>query len=79
MAGFSVSRYAPDRGLWGRLTARDSVVRRLDWPMLGSAVALSLIGAALVYSATRGRDSSTTATRTTSCCGTPSTPASASP
>jgi rod shape determining protein RodA len=57
MAGFSVSRYAPDRGLWGRLTARDSVVRRLDWPMLGSAVALSFIGAALVYSATRGRDS----------------------
>ncbi|MFI6060326.1 rod shape-determining protein RodA [Streptomyces sp. NPDC051286] len=57
MAGFSVSRYAPDRGIWGRLTARDSVVRRLDWPMLGSAVALSFIGAALVYSATRGRDS----------------------
>ncbi|MFB7217050.1 rod shape-determining protein RodA [Streptomyces sp. NPDC002596] len=57
MAGFSVSRYAPDRGVWGRLTARDSVVRRLDWPMLGSAIALSLIGAALVYSATRGRDS----------------------
>ncbi|MGW3656858.1 rod shape-determining protein RodA [Streptomyces sp. NPDC005151] len=57
MAGFSVSRYAPDRGVWGRLTARDSVVRRLDWPMLGSAVALSFIGAALVYSATRGRDS----------------------
>ncbi|MFE7708584.1 rod shape-determining protein RodA [Streptomyces sp. NPDC057486] len=56
MAGFSVSRYAPDRGVWGRLTARDSVVRRLDWPMLGSAIALSLIGAALVYSATRGRD-----------------------
>ncbi|MEU0833111.1 rod shape-determining protein RodA [Streptomyces sp. NPDC005969] len=57
MAGFSVSRYAPDRGVWGRLTARDSVVRRLDWPMLGSAVALSFIGAALVYSATRGRES----------------------
>ncbi|MFG2557948.1 rod shape-determining protein RodA [Streptomyces sp. NPDC048496] len=57
MAGFSVSRYAPDRGVWGRLTARDSVVRRLDWPMLGSAVALSFIGAALIYSATRGRDS----------------------
>lgn len=55
MAGFSISRYAPDRGVWGRLTARDSVVRRLDWPMLGSAIALSLIGSALVYSATRGR------------------------
>ncbi|MFF1835713.1 rod shape-determining protein RodA [Streptomyces sp. NPDC058231] len=59
MAGFSVSRYAPDRGVWGRLTARDSVVRRLDWPLLGSAIALSFIGMALVYSATRGRDSLT--------------------
>ncbi|MEV0492485.1 rod shape-determining protein RodA [Streptomyces atratus] len=55
MAGFSISRYAPDRGVWGRLTARDSLVRRLDWPMLGSAIVLSLIGSVLVYSATRGR------------------------
>ncbi|MFE7789537.1 rod shape-determining protein RodA [Streptomyces sp. NPDC057460] len=59
MSGFSVSRYAPKRSAWGRLTARDSVVRRLDWPLLGSAIALSLIGCALVYSATRGRDTLT--------------------
>ncbi|WP_329616250.1 rod shape-determining protein RodA [Streptomyces brevispora] len=59
MAGFSVQRYAPERSAWGRLTARDSVVRRLDWPLLGSAIALSFIGSLLVYSATRGRDSLT--------------------
>ncbi|GAA2433707.1 rod shape-determining protein RodA [Streptomyces lavendulocolor] len=58
MAGtnnFSVSRYAPDRGAWGRLTARDSMARRLDWPLLFSAIALSFIGALLVWSATRNR------------------------
>ncbi|MEV6250600.1 rod shape-determining protein RodA [Streptomyces sp. NPDC051742] len=52
---FSVSRYAPDRGPVARLTARDSVLRRLDWPILLSALALSLLGALLVWSATRGR------------------------
>ncbi|MFJ8658940.1 rod shape-determining protein RodA [Streptomyces sp. NPDC093795] len=52
---FFVSRYAPDRGPVGRLTARDSVLRRLDWPMLLSALTLSLVGALLVWSATRGR------------------------
>ncbi|UUN26898.1 rod shape-determining protein RodA [Streptomyces sp. FIT100] len=58
MAGtnsFSVARYTPDRGPWSRLTARDSMLRRLDWPMLLSAIALSLIGALLVWSATRNR------------------------
>ncbi|MEU6012645.1 rod shape-determining protein RodA [Streptomyces sp. NPDC047515] len=55
MAGFSVSRYAPERSAWGKLIARDSVVRKLDWPLLGSAIALSFIGSLLVYSATRGR------------------------
>ncbi|MEU3397493.1 rod shape-determining protein RodA [Streptomyces filamentosus] len=53
--GFSVSRYAPERGALARLTARDSVVRRLDWPILLSALALSFLGALLVWSATRGR------------------------
>ncbi|MFF6777549.1 rod shape-determining protein RodA [Streptomyces sp. NPDC012637] len=52
---FSVSRYAPDRGALARLTARDSVLRRLDWPILLSSLALSLMGALLVWSATRGR------------------------
>ncbi|MGI5355178.1 rod shape-determining protein RodA [Streptomyces sp. CA-252508] len=58
MAGtnnFSVSRYAPERGAWGRLTARDSMARRLDWPLLFSSIALSFIGALLVWSATRNR------------------------
>ncbi|MFJ9826116.1 rod shape-determining protein RodA [Streptomyces sp. NPDC101160] len=53
--GFSVSRYAPERGALARLTARDSVLRRLDWPILLSALALSLVGSLLVWSATRGR------------------------
>ncbi|MER6092560.1 rod shape-determining protein RodA [Streptomyces bluensis] len=52
---FSVSGYGPRRSVWARLLARDSLARRLDWPMLLCAVALSLIGAALVYSATRNR------------------------
>ncbi|MFI5985924.1 rod shape-determining protein RodA [Streptomyces sp. NPDC051555] len=52
---FSVSRYAPDRGALGKLTARDSVLRRLDWPILLSALALSFIGSLLVWSATRNR------------------------
>lgn len=52
---FSVSGYGPERASWTRIFARDSVARRLDWPILLSAVALSLIGAALVYSATRNR------------------------
>jgi rod shape determining protein RodA len=54
--GFSVQRYAPERGTFARLTARDSLVRRLDWPLLLSAIALSGIGSLLVWSATRNRD-----------------------
>ncbi|WP_329120600.1 rod shape-determining protein RodA [Streptomyces sp. NBC_01353] len=53
--GFSVSRYAPERGSLAKLTARDSVLRRLDWPILLSSLALSFLGALLVWSATRGR------------------------
>ncbi|MFB7243053.1 rod shape-determining protein RodA [Streptomyces populi] len=52
---FSVSGYGPERAGWTRLFARDSIARRLDWPILLSAVALSAIGSALVYSATRNR------------------------
>lgn len=54
-SGFSVSGYGPERSVWARLFARDSLARRLDWPILLSAITLSLIGAALVYSATRNR------------------------
>jgi rod shape determining protein RodA len=52
---FSVSGYGPERSTWARLVARDSAARRLDWPILLSALALSLIGTLLVYSATRNR------------------------
>ncbi|MEV6024432.1 rod shape-determining protein RodA [Streptomyces sp. NPDC052036] len=52
---FSVPGYGPDRARWTRIFARDGLARRLDWPILLSATALSLIGAALVYSATRNR------------------------
>ncbi|MET7618974.1 rod shape-determining protein RodA [Streptomyces sp. NPDC005408] len=56
--GFSVSGYGPQRGgLWSQLTARDSMVRKLDWPLLFSALALSFVGSLLVWSATRGRTS----------------------
>lgn len=54
--GFSVSGYGPERSsLTARLFARDSLVRRMDWPILLCAIALSAIGSALVYSATRNR------------------------
>ncbi|MEU9609081.1 rod shape-determining protein RodA [Streptomyces sp. NPDC048057] len=54
--GFSVSGYGPQRGgLWAQLSSRDSMVRRLDWPLLFSALALSAIGSLLVWSATRNR------------------------
>ncbi|MEV0121605.1 rod shape-determining protein RodA [Streptomyces sp. NPDC050703] len=53
--GFSVSGYGPERSQLSRLLARDSMVRRLDWVILLAVIALSAIGAALVYSATRGR------------------------
>ena len=35
--GYSVPRYAPERGTFGRLTARDSVLRRMDWMLLLAA------------------------------------------
>ncbi|MCS0601527.1 rod shape-determining protein RodA [Streptomyces sp. LP11] len=52
---FSVSGYGPERAGWTRLFARDSLTRRLDWPILFAATALSLLGSLLVYSATRNR------------------------
>ncbi|MBH5334826.1 rod shape-determining protein RodA [Streptomyces pactum] len=54
-SGYPIRRYAPEPGTWSKLTARDSIVRRLDWILLLSAVALSAIGAVLIYSATRNR------------------------
>ncbi|MFG2117953.1 rod shape-determining protein RodA [Streptomyces sp. NPDC048710] len=52
---FSVSGYGPERAGWTRIFARDSLTRRLDWPMLLAALVLSLLGSLLVYSATRNR------------------------
>ncbi|KUN05306.1 rod shape-determining protein RodA [Streptomyces yokosukanensis] len=52
---FSVSGYGPERAGWTRIFARDSVARRLDWPILLAALVLSLVGSLLVYSATRNR------------------------
>ncbi|MFF0199472.1 rod shape-determining protein RodA [Streptomyces sp. NPDC005017] len=52
---FQVSGYGPERAGWTRLLARDSLARRLDWPILLAAIALSLIGSLLVFSATRNR------------------------
>ncbi|WP_415950328.1 rod shape-determining protein RodA [Streptomyces sp. KLOTTS4A1] len=55
MGGFSVSGYGPERTTLSKLFARDSLARRLDWPILFATLALSMIGSALVYSATRNR------------------------
>ncbi|MFI5679291.1 rod shape-determining protein RodA [Streptomyces cellulosae] len=52
---FSVSGYGPRRAGWTRVFARDSLARRLDWPILLAALALSAIGSVLVFSATRNR------------------------
>ena len=52
---FQISGYGPERAGWTRLFARDSLARRLDWPILLAALALSMIGSILVFSATRNR------------------------
>lgn len=53
---YTLSGYGPqNRTAWDRLTGRDSVVWRLDWVMVLSGVALSVIGSLLVWSATRNR------------------------
>ncbi|WP_370466866.1 rod shape-determining protein RodA [Streptacidiphilus sp. PB12-B1b] len=59
MSGLTTSyrspRYAPRRGAVGRLLARDSPLRRMDWVLVAAAVALSGMGSLLVWSATRSR------------------------
>ncbi|MFD8597397.1 rod shape-determining protein RodA [Kitasatospora sp. NPDC059646] len=49
----------PRRSSLSRALAKDSPLRRLDWIMILAALALSLMGSLLVWSATRGRDSLT--------------------
>lgn len=51
----SVPRYTPQKSTLGRIFARDSVVRRMDWVLLFAALLLTGIGTLLVYSATRNR------------------------
>jgi rod shape determining protein RodA len=51
----TVRRYTPEKSTLGRMFARDSVVRRMDWVLLFAAVVLCGIGTLLVYSATRNR------------------------
>ncbi|ONK14281.1 FtsW/RodA/SpoVE family cell cycle protein [Streptomyces sp. MP131-18] len=46
---------AARKSTWRRLAARDSVARRVDWILLLAALALSVLGAVLVWSATRNR------------------------
>ncbi|MER5596257.1 rod shape-determining protein RodA [Streptomyces sp. NPDC002265] len=53
---FSVSGYGPQRAGWTRVFARESLARRLDWPILLAGLALSFLGSLLVYSATRNRN-----------------------
>ncbi|MGP3991134.1 rod shape-determining protein RodA [Streptomyces sp. 3N207] len=53
---FALGGYGPRRrSAWDRLTARDSIVWRMDWIILLSGIALAVIGSLLVYSATRNR------------------------
>ncbi|MGI5352392.1 rod shape-determining protein RodA [Streptomyces sp. CA-250714] len=53
---FALGGYGPRRrSAWDRLTARDSIVWRLDWIIMLSGIALAVIGSLLVYSATRNR------------------------
>ncbi|WP_244216978.1 FtsW/RodA/SpoVE family cell cycle protein, partial [Streptomyces carpinensis] len=50
-----LARWSSRRAGWRAHLAPGSTLRRLDWPLLGAALALSVLGAVLVYSATRGR------------------------
>ncbi|MEW2517964.1 rod shape-determining protein RodA [Actinacidiphila alni] len=56
---YSIRRFTPERSALGKLLARDSIVRRMDWVLLFASLALCGIGTLLVYSATRGRTSLT--------------------
>ena len=52
---YSVRRFTPEKSAMGRLLARDSLVRRMDWLLLFATLLLCGIGTILVYSATRNR------------------------
>lgn len=52
---YSVRRFSPEKSTLGKLFARDSVARRMDWLLLFATLMLCGIGTMLVYSATRNR------------------------
>ncbi|MBU7599009.1 rod shape-determining protein RodA [Streptomyces sp. P38-E01] len=53
---FDTRRYGQQsKSAWEKLRARDSLARRLDWPLLLASLALCAIGSLLVWSATRNR------------------------
>ncbi|MFJ5923686.1 rod shape-determining protein RodA [Kitasatospora sp. NPDC092948] len=52
-------RLSPRRSSLSRALAKDSPLRRVDWIIILAALALSMMGSLLVWSATRGRDSLT--------------------
>ncbi|WSY16408.1 rod shape-determining protein RodA [Embleya sp. NBC_00896] len=47
--------FTPRRSITRQIIQRDAPVRRLDWILFGSALALSVVGSLLVWSATRNR------------------------
>lgn len=47
--------FTPRRSITRQIIQRDAPVRRLDWILLGPALALSVVGSLLVWSATRNR------------------------
>jgi rod shape determining protein RodA len=52
---YRTPRYTPRRGAVGRLIARESPLRRMDWVLVLAAITLSAMGSLLVWSATRSR------------------------
>ncbi|MEE4541999.1 rod shape-determining protein RodA [Streptomyces sp. V4-01] len=52
---YSVRRFSPEKSTLGKLFARDSVARRMDWLLLFATLLLCGLGTMLVYSATRNR------------------------
>ena len=54
--GYPTTYSRPPRSLLGRALVRSSWLRRFDWVLFVSALALSIIGTLLVYSATRNVD-----------------------
>jgi rod shape determining protein RodA len=52
---YAVRRFSPEKSTFGKLFARESAVRRMDWVLFIATLTLCAIGSMLVYSATRNR------------------------